>query len=49
MKIFVTGSSGLIGSEVCSYFSNHGHQIYGIDNNQRMGFFWPSGRYFMEA
>ena len=43
MKILVTGSSGLIGSEVCSYFSQHGHQIHGIDNNQRAIFFGPQG------
>ena len=43
MKILVTGSSGLIGSEVCSYFSGKGHSIYGIDNNQRMKFFGPQG------
>ena len=43
MKILVTGSSGLIGSEVCSYFSGKGHSIYGIDNNQRMEFFGPLG------
>ena len=43
MKILVTGSSGLIGSEVCSYFSGRGHRIYGIDNNQRMEFFGPQG------
>jgi CDP-paratose 2-epimerase len=43
MKILVTGSSGLIGSEVCCYFSNQGHQILGIDNNQRAVFFGPQG------
>ena len=43
MKILVTGSSGLIGSEVCTYFSNKGHSIHGIDNNQRMEFFGPQG------
>jgi CDP-paratose 2-epimerase len=43
MKILVSGSSGLIGSEVCSYFSNRGQQIYGIDNNQRAVFFGPQG------
>ena len=43
MKILVSGSSGLIGSEVCSYFSNRGHQIHGIDNNQRAVFFGPQG------
>ena len=43
MKILVTGSSGLIGSEVCCYFSHQGHQIHGIDNNQRAVFFGPQG------
>ena len=43
MKILVTGSSGLIGSEVCTYFSNKGHSVHGIDNNQRMEFFGPQG------
>lgn len=43
MKILVTGSSGLIGSVVCSYFSNRGYEIHGIDNNQRAIFFGPQG------
>ena len=43
MKILVTGSSGLIGSEVCTYFSKRGHAIHGIDNNQRAVFFGPQG------
>ena len=43
MKILVTGSSGLIGSEVCRYFGILGHQIHGIDNNQRAVFFGPQG------
>ena len=43
MKILVTGSSGLIGSEVCTYFANLGHAIYGVDNNQRAVFFGPQG------
>ena len=43
MKILITGSSGLIGSEVCSYFSKRGHEIHGIDNNQRAIFFGPQG------
>ncbi len=43
MKILVTGSSGLIGSEVCTFFSNLGHIIHGIDNNQRSIFFGPQG------
>ena len=43
MKILVTGSSGLIGSEVCIYFSQKGHEIIGVDNNQRAVFFGPQG------
>ncbi|MEO5684462.1 MAG: NAD-dependent epimerase/dehydratase family protein [Chitinophagaceae bacterium] len=43
MKILVTGSSGLIGSEVCMYFSQLGHTIVGVDNNQRAIFFGPQG------
>jgi CDP-paratose 2-epimerase len=43
MKILVTGSSGLIGSEVCTYFSSAGYKVYGVDNNQRAVFFGPSG------
>ena len=42
-KIFVTGSSGLIGSEVCVYFAALGWQIHGLDNNQRAVFFGPQG------
>ena len=43
MKILVTGSSGLIGSEVCIHFSQEGHLIVGLDNNQRATFFGPQG------
>ena len=43
MKILVTGSSGLIGSEVCSYFHGKGCEIHGVDNNQRAQFFGPQG------
>ena len=42
-KILVTGSSGLIGSEVCIYFSRRGYDIHGVDNNQRAIFFGPQG------
>ena len=41
--LLVTGSSGLIGSEVCLHFAERGWQIHGIDNNQRAFFFGPSG------
>src|SRR5215471_3973009 len=39
----VTGSSGLIGSEVCEFFAAHGFAVHGLDNNQRAVFFGPSG------
>ncbi len=42
-KLLVTGSSGLIGSEVCVYFAARGWQIHGVDNNQRRVFFGPQG------
>ena len=42
-KLLVTGSSGLIGSEVCMHFANLGWEIHGIDNNQRAVFFGASG------
>ena len=43
MKLLVTGSSGLIGSEVCRYFAQVGWTIHGLDNNQREVFFGPQG------
>lgn len=43
-KLLVTGSSGLIGSEVVSYFGKESnYKIHGIDNNQRAVFFGPQG------
>src|SRR3984885_5578742 len=42
--LLVTGSSGLIGSEVCLYFGRElGYSVHGIDNNQRAVFFGPPG------
>jgi len=43
MKLLVTGSSGLIGSEVVEYFSKLGWQVHGVDNNMRADFFGPQG------
>ncbi len=43
MKLLVTGSSGLIGSEVVSYFCQLGWQVHGVDNNMRADFFGPGG------
>lgn len=42
-NLLVTGSSGLIGSEVCIHFSKLGWNIHGLDNNQRAIFFGPQG------
>src|ERR1700683_5272819 len=41
--LLVTGSSGLIGSEVCIHFSRLGYRVHGVDNNQRAVFFGPQG------
>jgi CDP-paratose 2-epimerase len=42
--VLVTGSSGLIGSEVTSYFARElNYVIHGLDNNQRAVFFGPQG------
>jgi CDP-paratose 2-epimerase len=41
--LLVTGSSGLIGSEVVSYFANAGWRVHGVDNNMRADFFGPQG------
>ncbi|MCB0474013.1 MAG: NAD-dependent epimerase/dehydratase family protein, partial [Flavobacteriaceae bacterium] len=42
-KLIVTGSSGLIGSEIVRYFCELGYKVYGIDNNMRADFFGPQG------
>jgi CDP-paratose 2-epimerase len=39
----ITGSCGLIGSEVCLHFHRFGFRIAGIDNNQRAVFFGSEG------
>jgi CDP-paratose 2-epimerase len=42
--LLVTGSSGLIGSEVCCYFAREkGYTVHGVDNNQRAVFFGAQG------
>ena len=43
MRIIVTGSSGLIGSEAVAHFDGAGHAVFGIDNNMRREFFGPAG------
>src|SRR5215467_13043155 len=42
-RVLVTGSCGLIGSEVAIHFANQGFQISGIDSNHRAVFFGPEG------
>lgn len=42
-SLVITGSSGLIGSEVCAYFSAQGWTVHGVDNNSRAVFFGVSG------
>lgn len=42
-SVLVTGSSGLIGSEVSKFFLNLGYVVVGIDNNMRKTFFGPNG------
>jgi CDP-paratose 2-epimerase len=42
-RLLVTGSSGLIGSEVVDYFCKRGWLVEGVDNNLRADFFGPSG------
>jgi CDP-paratose 2-epimerase len=41
--LLVTGSCGLIGSEVATYFAKLGWRVVGIDNNLRAVFFGPEG------
>ena len=43
MKLLVTGSAGLIGSEVCRFFNRNGSSPHGIDNNQRAVFLGERG------
>jgi CDP-paratose 2-epimerase len=42
-RLLVTGSSGLIGSEVVDYFCRLGWDVSGVDNNMRADFFGPEG------
>ncbi len=43
MKILITGSSGLIGSEVALFLAKQGCIIHGVDNNQRAIFIGSQG------
>ena len=41
--LLVTGSGGLIGSEVVSFFAEQGWKVHGVDNNMRQDFFGEGG------
>lgn len=42
-RLMVTGSAGLIGSEVVTFFAERGWQVVGVDNNMRADFFGEGG------
>ena len=42
-RLLITGSSGLIGSEVVDYFCREGWEVHGMDNNMRADFFGAEG------
>jgi len=42
-RLLVSGSSGLIGSEVVGYFCRLGWAVHGVDNNMRADFFGSQG------
>ena len=41
--LLVTGSNGLIGSEMVAHFHRLGWTVHGLDNNMRADFFGPDG------
>jgi len=43
MRVLVTGSSGLIGSEAVVFFDRLKFHVVGVDNNMRADFFGPKG------
>lgn len=43
MRVLVTGSNGLIGSEAVTYFDALGADVLGVDNNMRAVFFGEQG------
>jgi CDP-paratose 2-epimerase len=43
VRVLVTGSNGLIGSEAVTYFDGIGAEVVGVDNNMRAVFFGPDG------
>ena len=43
VRVLVTGSAGLIGSEAVEHFDQLGFDVHGVDNNMRADFFGPGG------
>jgi CDP-paratose 2-epimerase len=43
VKVLITGSCGLIGSEAVKYYDRRADLVVGIDNNMRAEFFGPDG------
>jgi Nucleoside-diphosphate-sugar epimerases len=43
MRVFVTGSAGLIGSELVADFDEHASSVIGIDSDMRADFFGQEG------
>lgn len=43
MKVLITGSCGLIGSEAVNYYNKRSERVIGIDNNMRQEFFGSDG------
>lgn len=43
LKVLVTGSSGLIGSEAVRFYDERDHEVIGVDNNMRAEFFGSGG------
>ncbi len=43
MRVLITGSSGLIGSEAVVFFDSMGFSVTGVDNNMRADFFGSKG------
>ena len=43
LKVLVTGSAGLIGSEAVEFFDHLDFDVHGLDNNMRADFFGPGG------
>ena len=42
-NILVTGSCGLVGSEVVQYYASKAARIIGVDNNSRQRYFGEAG------